>query len=263
MLCSDSNCGEKGYIRVKLFIPTIGVQLKLLKDTVIHILNDNDRNFTFLQKLKCEFGDRKDSHWYKDVIGLDPVFEKLYKMSFKDNWVELTLPTGVVLKVDRIYLRKGKDDYDSLTFTLDGKKTIPNGRFWLKLDTVNTLEVEIANDVAAERVVKKAKKEVEEAKRLAVIAVEEAKRLAVIAAELPIFEKAWRQQITSSVVSKNNNDSRMIEVYLAMPKTQRGEETIYELLVKILCRSYNIPSYGNACKDGTVMNKLRKKIGIL
>ena len=44
--------------------------------------------------------------------------------------------------VDRIYIRKGKGEFDSVTFRVDFKlraKRVLKGRFWAKLDDVNRL----------------------------------------------------------------------------------------------------------------------------
>jgi hypothetical protein len=63
---------------------------------------------------------------------------------------ECTLPRGTRLRVDRIYIRKGAPDFDSLTFwALDlgssGSRTAfaPKNavRFWAKLADVNTMVV--------------------------------------------------------------------------------------------------------------------------
>lgn len=79
------------------------------------------------------------------------------------------LPKGAVLIVDRIYIRKGAEDFDSITFLLEGVKTkartvrrtavaVGAGtsesfeydqkkpsrtvRFWVKLAEANTLDFE-------------------------------------------------------------------------------------------------------------------------
>lgn len=51
-----------------------------------------------------------------------------------------TIPAGCKLRVDRIYIRRGKADYDSLTFWAQGlsKKRV---RFWAKLAEVNRMLV--------------------------------------------------------------------------------------------------------------------------
>jgi hypothetical protein len=58
----------------------------------------------------------------------------------ENNCLDYTLPAGTVLKVDRIYIRKGKgmSDYSSVTFYATiGKKKY---RFWSKLADVNNIK---------------------------------------------------------------------------------------------------------------------------
>jgi hypothetical protein len=54
--------------------------------------------------------------------------------------VPVVIPEGTLLSVDRIYIRKGKDDYDSITFRVLGVKGYGVVRFWVKLDELNNLE---------------------------------------------------------------------------------------------------------------------------
>jgi hypothetical protein len=78
----------------------------------------------------------------------------------RDGSLSMTLPEGTVLKVDRIYVRSGQGDFDSVTFlikdspdkrfvgkkgkgTFDGKP-----RFWVKLHEANAIECEIVEDAA-------------------------------------------------------------------------------------------------------------------
>jgi hypothetical protein len=61
--------------------------------------------------------------------------------------VTVTLPIGTTLSVDRIYIRRGAKDFDSVTFNLIGAKTqqLRYGskvrvRFWAKLPDANNIE---------------------------------------------------------------------------------------------------------------------------
>ncbi len=47
------------------------------------------------------------------------------KYGSKRTTIPVSLPKGSVLRVDRIYIRKGAKDFDSLTFMLVGKSTEP------------------------------------------------------------------------------------------------------------------------------------------
>ena len=70
--------------------------------------------------------------------------------------INLTLPINTILKVDRIYIRQGAGDFDSITFVVEdcpitelkSKKTggLYKGkqlRFWAKLEDVNTIICDI------------------------------------------------------------------------------------------------------------------------
>lgn len=71
----------------------------------------------------------------------------------------ITLPTGTVLAVDRIYIRKGASDYSSITFYAKGlgESEIKNRwsgkttkwkaqRFWAKLQDCNQIEFELLDE---------------------------------------------------------------------------------------------------------------------
>lgn len=75
------------------------------------------------------------------------------------EFLDVELPEGTILAIDRIYIRKGASDFSSVTFYAKdlGMVEIPNSpysrvkskkikkkalRFWVKLSEVNTLEFE-------------------------------------------------------------------------------------------------------------------------
>ena len=72
------------------------------------------------------------------------------RWSYRDDVqsVIITLPAGTVLRVDRIYIRKGKSEWDSITFVVQSHPTIAGkgfagaGRFWAKLADVNEIQFE-------------------------------------------------------------------------------------------------------------------------
>ena len=55
--------------------------------------------------------------------------------------ITTTLPKGVILVVDRIYIRKGANDYSSVTFKAPELKK----RFWVKLEDANNLNFSVDN----------------------------------------------------------------------------------------------------------------------
>jgi hypothetical protein len=75
--------------------------------------------------------------------------------------IKASIPSGEVLKIDRIYIRKGSGDFDSITFMWEGMSTQPRiedlgpgwgkrivkvprkpVRFWVKLPCANKIEFE-------------------------------------------------------------------------------------------------------------------------
>ena len=100
---------------MKLYIPTIGSTLKLMSDWTFTLHNDH-RNAKLAEFMGFE------------------------KWNYRYETRGVTLPVGAELKVDRIYIRTGKQGFDSVTFrtTIKGKKH----RFWAKLHDVNKIEFE-------------------------------------------------------------------------------------------------------------------------
>jgi hypothetical protein len=132
---------------MKLFIPTIGVQLKLVAPAVLKI-HFEDRN----KKLLSQFGINDVGSWSRSVYKADDKLIKLFGSVQGTDFLTVTLPEGSILSIDRIYIRKSVGDYDSITFNLlarkgKEKKSFPYGRFWVKLDDANSLDVEVVKTV--------------------------------------------------------------------------------------------------------------------
>ena len=139
---------------MKLYIPAIGDELRLTADWTFN-LYDEGRNFSLLKFLNDPRADDTKDTWSGRLTAQPS-----------------TIPAGAILKVDRIYIRKGKNDFDSITFFWKGAKvpgyTEPrevneylNGRivgtrtvvdkypaspvrFWVKLEEANNIEFEKA-----------------------------------------------------------------------------------------------------------------------
>jgi hypothetical protein len=134
---------------MKLYIPTIGDELKLTADWTFD-LYDEDRNSSLMEVL----GDPRQG-------------KGLYSRNL--TALPATIRAGAILKVDRIYIRKGQDDFDSITFFWKDMRTesriiqeddwrtydnrtqkctqqkdvkIPRRpvRFWVKLPEANNIE---------------------------------------------------------------------------------------------------------------------------
>lgn len=138
---------------MKLYIPELGDDLRLLADWTFGLYNE-DRNTTLMEIVNDT---REISYPFQ---GNKKYFD-----------IPCTIPAGEILKVDRIYIRKGLDEYSSLTFFWKGKRTNPSVvtrtataypafglpsysstyqqkkprrpvRFWAKLSDVNNIEFE-------------------------------------------------------------------------------------------------------------------------
>lgn len=115
---------------MKMFIPTIGTVFTLTKNWEFDIYEEY-RNYACLQLL---FPNQKIGKYGKYGTPTPP-----RKFAFKK---------GSVLKVDRIYIRKSKAEYDSVSFVLqhDASGEISKKpRFWVKLADVNTITYELGD----------------------------------------------------------------------------------------------------------------------
>lgn len=131
---------------MKLYVPEIGDELTLTADWTFALYNEY-RNETLMEVINDP---RQTTYGQSDSI-------------------PCTIPAGSVLKVDRIYIRKGISEFSSLTFLWKGMRTNPKDierdmvsigygtsqkstytvkkparpvRFWAKLDDVNKIEFE-------------------------------------------------------------------------------------------------------------------------
>jgi hypothetical protein len=119
---------------MKLYIPEIGDRLKLTSDWTFSLQHEY-RNRAFLEYLG---------------------FEYTYKYGL-ERFETITIPSGSVLKVDRIYIRKGAQEFSSITFYYEkpgtgkgasGKaKKSKSLRFWAKLSDCNKIEFEIEEQI--------------------------------------------------------------------------------------------------------------------
>jgi hypothetical protein len=116
---------------VKFYVPSIGDKFQLTKDFEFSCFAES-RNLSFLEKVRPDF-----------VAGLPN------KWGNSDQSCMVTIPKGIVLTVARIYIRNGKKDFDSITFSIkkDAKVWQHSGRFWAKLYDINeNIEFEKVDD---------------------------------------------------------------------------------------------------------------------
>lgn len=122
-----------------LFIPPLGTEITLAEPWTFDLYREF-RNDSLISILGVKF---PEADYYE-------------RLKQKES---VTLPAGSVLKVDRLYIKKGQGDFDSVTFYLkgaskpgykrsyvggDGKErtyTVPKkaARFWVKLHDANKI----------------------------------------------------------------------------------------------------------------------------
>lgn len=117
----------------QLYIPSIGDTLTLATPWRFTLYPEH-RNLKFWQAMGLQVDpDGRWGYWGDEMV---------------KRATEVKLPAGTVLKIDRIYIRKGKDmgKFDSVTFLIPkpaNKGLNVHGRFWVKLIDVNAIEFEV------------------------------------------------------------------------------------------------------------------------
>lgn len=116
---------------MKLFIPNLGTVLRLTEDWSFPV--------------KSEYRNSDLRRVFNDKPGIDYI----------PAGTVVTFPKGTVMAVERIYIRRGASDYDSVTFRtitspdprLASKKNGGTGsvRFFAALWDVNNMDVEVVD----------------------------------------------------------------------------------------------------------------------
>lgn len=156
---------------MKLYIPHLGDNIKLIKDWTFRVFIE-DRNRSMINLILDDHYDIPYVTYSNFVFNTEyerlPIYSKLVslgkleiketKIPFEYNWVcgnkvasryidgyelsskiseiylDYTIPNESILTVDRIFIRKGSRDFDSVTFRWN------KNRFWVKLDDANKIE---------------------------------------------------------------------------------------------------------------------------
>jgi len=117
---------------MNLFIPDIGTLLKLEDDWTFTLYLER-RNMTLFNKV--------------EGATVNMAFQQIRPGTIQNKIIDL--PKGLIIKVDRIYIRKGLSQYSSITFTVPNPKTkkdkseMPHNieyggcKFWVKLHECN------------------------------------------------------------------------------------------------------------------------------
>lgn len=122
----DDMAKEVGVFR--LMVPTIGDTFELLEDWTFKLYREG-RNGDFAQK-------SPGVNW-QEYASIDLPRYGQHAIA----GMNITLPAGTLLKLDRIYIRKGMSEYDSLTFWCNTKDKKPQfkGRFCARLSDCNNM----------------------------------------------------------------------------------------------------------------------------
>jgi hypothetical protein len=126
----------------QFLIPDIGTVVKLTEDWTFDLYEES-RNEAFLKRM--------------GINNVD-VWRHYQGQGRKMRRFAVTIGAGAELAVDRVYIRKGADEYSSITFNLHkgstvnllGKTLNGFGRFWAKLSAVNQMKVQIDMGTMAE-----------------------------------------------------------------------------------------------------------------
>ena len=128
---------------MKLFLPTLGTRLVLTKPSSF-LLHDERANYKFWKTL---FGEPDREEYYYGWVGnhyekqktKDAVHPSLGHYAAKP--ILTRLPSGTILVLEKIYIRKGLGKYDSLTFRIPKENTTeaPRGKFSVTLKDINGL----------------------------------------------------------------------------------------------------------------------------
>lgn len=147
---------------MRMFIPEIGTRIRLAADWSFPLIEE-DRNSSLFNPLAALAPERiadmrEEASQIRKQAREDPE-----GMSWKEQYdrrvdlfrradnhvrIDITLPAGTEITIDRIYIRKGVSDFSSVSFNLN-QTTHPDlqfrgrKRFWAKLQDVNRIEFQL------------------------------------------------------------------------------------------------------------------------
>jgi len=111
---------------MKMYVPALGDSIKLTADWTFDLYQESRNKDLYLELFPAAKTGNYNS-WYSN--------------SAKSK---VTIPAESVLKIDRIYIKKGLTDFNSITFWIvsapDSFKISKKRRFWAKLNDVNNIE---------------------------------------------------------------------------------------------------------------------------
>lgn len=130
-----------------LCMPTVGQKVRVLDgQTWKFKLYQECRNESLYEFVGRPLLPEHRRAFFDDFVGGEEAFRA---GSRELKHINVELHAGSVLTIDRIYIRKGAGDFDSVTFILNnaklpGKKgAAARVRFWVKLDDINSGNLEL------------------------------------------------------------------------------------------------------------------------
>lgn len=102
----------------KIHIPQVGDEFKITKNWNCNVFNEYRNSKVF------------------EALSIDN--------SAKNTHIEITLPVGTTIRIERVYVRAPASSYDSVTLRILSSpiKSLAKARFWVKLSEINKLEFE-------------------------------------------------------------------------------------------------------------------------
>jgi hypothetical protein len=123
---------------MKLYIPEIGDKIQLKKTWTFDLyLESRNKSLT--------------KHFFDFEYNYRTMDDKKYE--YGCSMGKVSLPENTTLKVDRIYIRKGAEEFSSLSFIIDStlEKGLKGSRFWAKLSDCNSIEFDFISPQKKEK----------------------------------------------------------------------------------------------------------------
>ena len=126
---------------MKLYVPACGDRIVLTKPWTFTLYLEY-RNVDFAKARKLAKPKSGPNGWAWNQYAEDRTLKRM----------EVTLPAGIVLECDRVYIRQSNrtaasedDDYDSLSWRVisEGGKKVTKQRFWAKLADCNGMDYQL------------------------------------------------------------------------------------------------------------------------
>lgn len=140
---------------MNFYVPEIKDQIVLTEDWAF-TLHAEERNSDLAMHFGWKYSWENNPNPPAGLTGnfLD-VWTDIETLNISQTELQVTLPKGTILQIDRIYIRKGNKDFSSITFFaknlgsvvrdnfMSTKKTNKKAlRFWAKLEECNKIQYE-------------------------------------------------------------------------------------------------------------------------